>query len=58
MLNRRATRMHKARMIPFKRLNEIRTRKRAESANERLGTNEMSPNVTETVRKEPKMTFI
>ena len=56
MLNRRATRMYKARMIPFKRLNEIRTRKRTESANERLATNEMSSNVTETVRKEPKMT--
>lgn len=58
MLNRRATRMYKARMIPFKRLNEIRTRKRAESANDgnRISTNEMtSSNMTEVVRKEPKM---
>ena len=59
MLNRRATRMYKARMIPFKRLNEIRTRKRAELANERSGNrpaNEMTnSNMTEVVRKEPKM---
>ena len=30
MLNRRATRMYKARMIPFKKINEIRNRKREE----------------------------
>ena len=34
MYNRRATRMYKARMIPFKRLNDIRKRKRLESQNQ------------------------
>ena len=38
MMNRRATRMYKARMIPFKRINEIRNRKKEE--NSRISQNE------------------